>query len=408
LGFNVLGGGGSATYDNGLPSFEYPISDLPPAMQLQGQDIRGYRLNSKFDGSSVFYGIQANVSYAITDMISVALGGRYIIAKENYSGYLKNIELNNGGVWIPATTFFTNSAAASQAAADALEPAIQGGAGGLALTTQPLIDALTAAGVYFEGMTNAQAQTAFLGLAATSTFYATLLDDQEVDAEKTAGGFTPIISVNFQPIDMLNFAVKYEHKTPIKFTTSVDPNLRGLIGVEDDGVTPKYMFTDGEETNLDLPSYLSVGATVRPFESLLIAGYYGYFMEKGANWDGREEQLESNAWELALGLEYSISDNFLISGGWLMTQNGATPEYNTDLSHGLGSQGFNFGAAWNIIPSLQLNVGGQYVKYIDEENKFDHDFASQGALFVPVTEKLQRYAWVVGVGLNISIGSGGN
>ncbi len=30
-GFNPIGGGGTATYSRGLPSFEMPISDLPPA-----------------------------------------------------------------------------------------------------------------------------------------------------------------------------------------------------------------------------------------------------------------------------------------------------------------------------------------------------------------------------------------
>ncbi len=32
LGFNPIGGGGSAEYEKGLPSFEIPISDLVPGM----------------------------------------------------------------------------------------------------------------------------------------------------------------------------------------------------------------------------------------------------------------------------------------------------------------------------------------------------------------------------------------
>jgi len=118
-GFNPVGGGGSATYNTGLPSFEYLISDLPGGLRLQGQDINGYGLDAYFDGSSVFYGIQANVSYAINDMISIALGGRYVMAKETYSGHLQSIQLNSAGTWTPAPAYFTQAAQLATAAAAA-------------------------------------------------------------------------------------------------------------------------------------------------------------------------------------------------------------------------------------------------------------------------------------------------
>ncbi len=411
-GFNPVGGGGSATYNTGLPSFEYPISDLPAALRSQGQDIQGYRLDAYFDGSSVFYGVQANVSYAINDMISVALGGRYVFANEKYTGHLQTIELNAAGTWVGAPAYFTNAAAQATSAATACAgaSALVAAEGNPAapLTNATAIGTFMLLGVDPTGMTNGVAiatldamNVSYTDAAATSTSYSTLLADQEVDAEKTASGFTPIVSVNVQPIDMLNIAVKYELKTPLKFTTAVAADKRGLIGVES-GV-PVYMFTDGEETNLDMPAYLSVGATLRPIQSLLVAGYYGTFFDESADWDGREELLDGNSWELGLGAEFSLGEKFLISGGWLMTQTGATTDYQTDLSYSLGTQGFNAGFAWNIMPMLQLNVGGQYVMYTDGENKFDHDFASQGVTFYPVTEKLQKSVWVVGVGVNITL-----
>ena len=43
-------------------------------------------MNTFFEGTSVFFGFQANVSYAINDMISVAIGGRYVTANETYNG----------------------------------------------------------------------------------------------------------------------------------------------------------------------------------------------------------------------------------------------------------------------------------------------------------------------------------
>src|SRR4030042_5735063 len=88
FGFMPLGGGGGATYDKGVPSFEYPLTDLVPGLNpLQSpQGVTAYRANVFFEGTSVFYGFQLNFSYKINDMLSVALGGRYLMAKGTYSG----------------------------------------------------------------------------------------------------------------------------------------------------------------------------------------------------------------------------------------------------------------------------------------------------------------------------------
>ncbi len=133
-GFNPIGGGGGATYNRGLPSFEMPISDLPTALSSQGMNVTAYRMNTFFEGQSVFFGYQANISYAINDMISVALGGRYVTAKETYTGYIKDIELEVDGTWTPAPTVFaglsqqlTQYAAGMDAFSAGLQPFIDGG-----------------------------------------------------------------------------------------------------------------------------------------------------------------------------------------------------------------------------------------------------------------------------------------
>ncbi|MGE5348645.1 MAG: aromatic hydrocarbon degradation protein, partial [Actinomycetota bacterium] len=106
--FNPVGGGGGATYDEGLAMIEMPISDLVPVLQSRG--AQDYRLETNFVGSSVFYGIQGNVSYKINDIISISAGARYVMARNTYEGKLENIELNMGGTWLPASTVFTSIA----------------------------------------------------------------------------------------------------------------------------------------------------------------------------------------------------------------------------------------------------------------------------------------------------------
>lgn len=430
-GFNPIGGGGGATYEKGLPSFEYSVADLVPALATD-YGVSAYSLDAFFEGSSTYFGYQANVSYAINDMISVALGARLVTAKETYKGHLNDIMITVGGTPTAASGFFTNLAAgatalgtqatnAATAAAGASALVTADVAGGAALTA-PLtnltaIGTLMALGQDPTGMTNAvaigtldalnAAYTAGAAEAAAGAAQATatsgLLADQDVDAIKTGMGITPIISVNVQPIEMLNIAVKYEHNTKIELTTEADADKQGLVGYNETDGTPVYLFPNEGIDHLDMPAYLSFGASLRPIKPLLVAGMFGYFMDKSADWDGREDLLESNSWEAALGAEYNLSEKFLVSAGWSMSQSGAGSDYQTDLSYSLSTQGVSFGLAYDILPIMQLNLGAQLVSYMDGERTFQHDFASSG-LMVPITETLEKTVWLVGVGVNISLG----
>jgi long-subunit fatty acid transport protein len=417
LGFNPIGGGGGATYDKGLPSFEYTVSDLVPALTDFG--VTAYSLDAFFEGSSTYMGYQGNVSYAINDMISIALGARLVTAKEVYSGHLKTIRIIASGNETTVPEFFTGLAAqATTAATNAAlgasliqASAISNPNGALNNSTVEAI--LSALDQDPSVMTNAVAygtlnalNTGYTLAAAEATAKAQvtgiLMADQDVDATKTGRGITPIISVNVQPTDMLNIAVKYELNTKIELTTKADADKQGIVGLNPLNGDPVYLFPDKGIDHLDMPAHLSVGAGLRPIKPLLVAGMFGYFFDKNADWDGRQDLLESNSWEAALAAEYNLSKKFLVSAGWSMTKTGATSAYQTDISYSLGTQGLSFGLAYDILPILQLNLGGQLVSYADGERTFQHDFASSGTM-VTISEKLQKTVWLVGVGVNISL-----
>ncbi|MFC1619626.1 OmpP1/FadL family transporter [Candidatus Neomarinimicrobiota bacterium] len=99
--FMPIGGGGGAEYSTGLPSFEYNYAGLVgvPAGALNAQlaalgNITGYEADIEFSGASVYFAGQANAAYAINDMISVAVGGRYIMANNTLEGSIKNVSLS--------------------------------------------------------------------------------------------------------------------------------------------------------------------------------------------------------------------------------------------------------------------------------------------------------------------------
>lgn len=416
-GFNPIGGGGGATYSRGLPSFEMPISDLPTALQNEGQNVTAYRMNAMFEGSSVFFGYQANISYAINDMISVAIGGRYVSAKETYTGNLKDIELEVDGAWTPAPTVFSTisqTLAGYSSVVDAfaagLQPIIDGGGGAAPLPDGLAKSTLQTLGLYTDGMTVSQSQAAFQGASASFTQQSAetamkgqLMNDQEVEAEKTGSGFTPIVSVNIQPNEMLNFSVKYEHNTKLELTNKTTSDV--VTGIDPETGTPVTMFPDGAKSRLDLPAMLSVGATVRPTDPLLLSAGFHYFFDKGADWGGREEYLDANSWELGIAAEYALTEEFFLSGGWIMTSVSPSDAYQTDMSYTLPTNGFSLGIGWDFLPNVQVNVGGQYVIYQEGDRNFSHDFASSGYM-VPVKESLEKATWVIGAGVNFTLGAG--
>jgi long-chain fatty acid transport protein len=420
-GFNPIGGGGSAKYEGGLPSLEYPVSDLVPMLSAQGQPVTDYRLGMLFEGKSIFYGIQANLSYKINEMLSVALGARYVMAHESYTGYMKDIQILVGGTWTDATSFFTYAAGtyagyatSFTGAATNLNNAITLGLIGAndPLTDPVAIGTLTAIGLYSAGMTNSQAADAFTGAAAdmtTNAQKATLasqsLADQDVDAKRTATGITPIVSVNFSPLEWINVAVKYEFKTKLEFTNETVEGKAGLIGFNPSTGAPVYLFPNEAKTRLDIPAMLSGGVALNPFKPLLISAGAHYYFDKSADWEGRQDQLDRGLVEVALGAEYTLKEKLAVSAGWLMTSTGVKPEYQTDQSYSLNTSTFGGGVGYKITDFLELNVAGSYTIYQEGTRSFSRELGGTGqsGVFVPLTETYNKDTWIVALGLDISI-----
>ena len=112
-GFVPIGGGGSAEFKDGLPSFVAPISAVPVGLTASGIPTTNYDVDVAFEGSSVYMGGQAVVSYKINDMFSVSAGGRYFTAKNSYKGHLKDIMINPTSAALGADGGMVNAVAFS-------------------------------------------------------------------------------------------------------------------------------------------------------------------------------------------------------------------------------------------------------------------------------------------------------
>jgi long-chain fatty acid transport protein len=423
LGFNPIGGGGGALYEDGLPSFEMLVAGLPPSLNGAGIPTTKYSYETEFEGSSVYYGIQAGVSYEVNEMLSVSLGLRYVTINNSYVGYLNNIQinptfpaLNYTGNMVKAPTFFTelsgylgNVSGQLSATSSSLQPILDGGGGNVPLAngTQAGLTATqvatlqgTIAGLGGDptNMTIAQAQGFFAGASqqfaansAAMAANATATSDKEVDASQSGSGIVPIVGVNLK-FDRLNVGIKYEHKASIK--------VKNATKVDDVGLYP-----DGAEVPSDMPAMLSIGAAFDATDKLkLSAGFHTYF-DKGAEYGKRlnneyvknDMVMDKNLWEAAFGVEYALNEKWLVSIGYLRTTTGVMDLYQSDLSHSLSTNSIGGGLRFQLNENLGINLGAMNTMYIENTREF-----AANPPMPKYEETYNRKAFTLGLGLDLS------
>ena len=426
-GLNPIGGGGGAEYKTGLPSFEMPVSDLVPGLYAEGQPVTDYDVDVYFEGTSVYLGGQFGVSYKMNDMISVAVGGRYVSAKDTKKGHLKDAKILLDGSWTSASTFFTGAAtqytdaatSATSAAGD-LQPFIDGGAGDVTFANLILgsqIDSATVAaigaGLTAFGFTwdetvytPATAQASYIGAAAGATASAaemtakaTLTGDQEADVIQTGSGFTPIFSLNISPMEGLNIGFRYEHLTPLELENDTKKDI--TTGFEADS-TPITEFPDGAKSHSDMPSMIALGVSYQVMPQLRAETSFHYYMDKDADYGGKEAYLDNNYYETGVALEYALNDKIKLSGGYLLAKTGASEDYQSDLSYSLSSNTIGFGGAYAVNPKMVINFGASLTFYEEASKSDQHDLGGSGVM-VPFTETYNKDATVIAIGVDYKL-----
>jgi len=306
FGFGPNSGGGTADFKKGLPAFETQISTLPYMLSHMGLPTTQYSVDIAFKGKSVFYGFQMNASYAFSEMFAAAFGMRYISAENSYVGHIRNIMIN---------------------------------------PRHPLLNPTGA-------MLSASQFFALIG----QSYYAAATRNMEVDVEQTGTGFTPLLSLSLHPAEGLNIGIKYEFITKLKLTNKTTKDDVG-------------MFPDGEVIHNDIPAILSLGVAYDLTTKLHASISYNMFFDKDANWDGREKFVESNSWDLGVGVEYDVLNALTISAGYLRTKFTLASGYQSDLAHDMSANSFGFGARIRLGQKLDLDLSGLYSAYEKPEKQ---------------------------------------
>jgi long-subunit fatty acid transport protein len=428
FGFNPVGGGGGATYDLGLPSFEMPVSDLVPMLGPK-YGVTDYKADINFEGTSVYFGYQFGISYEINPNISLFAGIRTVTAKNTYKGAIRNVMINPtmpnppyDGTFIPASefgtqqaTYFTDVSELYGGAADGMSLLVAQGAGSLTaaqLAAMGIISPAQQAQIEF-GLTSigmpanstvSQAQVGFettsnqaAAGAAQMTGLAAKTGDTEVDVEQTGTGYTPMFGANLTIAEKLTLAIKYEMITKLELTNKTKVDGTGT-------------FPDGATSRADMPAMLSIGASYPVTKKLNANLGFNYYWDKTADYGKKDESgepiandlvIDNNFYEASFGLEYNFTEKFLLSAGFNYAKTGVSEAYQNDLSFSNSSNTVAFGGQYKISPAIGINIGALYTMYSDDSKTYNHQL---GAELIPVTEDYTKETMLIAIGLDIKIG----
>lgn len=330
--FIALGGGGTANYETGLPSFESAIKAALLSTGLQ------YDYDSSFEGTMLTFAAQLGVSYKISDNFSAFAGLRGVMHNNKYDGF---VSANMGAM--------------------------------------PLAD-------------------------------------MQLKSTQKGLGFAPILGFDFN-YDRFTFAAKYEFRTSITTendTENITAVIGGvnLIGTPND---PIKDYTDGAKWRKDMPALLTVAASYGITEDLNLSIAYWHHFNKSATVsqsskypEGKQSLLSGDASEYQVGLEYTISEHWLVSGGVQISRNGMTEAFGTDMEQTFDSESYGFGFRYSLSDNVKFDLGcfktHFHSPFTDTDNytALDSQLSAAMGTTVKTTDTYRRSSIVLGLGVSIN------
>lgn len=379
-GFGLTGGGGKATFNDGLPSFERQVSLLPalinqqlPAFaQLLGQQetpATSYSMQSYMSGQQYDFGLQLGVAYKVNEHLSVYGGARFNYIYNKYEGNITNISANVGGNnqnlygYFDAKVKALNekaSALQTQAAAAQTQAAAYQAQANAA--TDPTVKAQLqgAADQYAAGAKKASegAQKVRAGADKLNSSKE-LVKDRYVEVRQRGWGITPILGIDYRS-GKWNIAARYE------FTTKF--NIENDTKRDDTG-----RYENGVNTPNDLPGILAFGAQYEVMKNLRVMAGYNYYFDKDARMDNNKQRfLKRNTQEFLAGVEWDVTPAVTVSAGGQRTLYGlGDGKYLTDLSFVTSSYSFGFGAKVKVARNIHLNVAYFFTDYSNFKKEYN-------------------------------------
>ena len=147
----------------------------------------------------------------------------------------------------------------------------------------------------------------------------------------------------------------------------------------------------------DMPASLSLGATFRPTEKLMLTASFNEYFDKNVKYDGKTNEIDKNFLEYGLGVEYALTEKLRISAGWSHTTTGVNLNYQNDQNFSTNTNSFGGGFGYRITQMIDLNLAFQRAFYAEGSKPFD-------AVFTTYTETYNKSTWMIAAGLDFYFG----
>ena len=354
-GVGVNGGGGSLEFNDGLGSFERQFSVLPGAISqlggAMGLSADKYNMDMYLMGKSMTLAFNVGAAIRITDWLSVAAQLRVGVTSNSYEGHMKSIQVNPtlaamglNGQMMGAAQFFTAA-----------------------------------------GQMLGQINPALAGEAAK---YAALTSDHILDVKQKGTSISPVVALAFHK-GAWDASLKYEFKMATELeiesaeVSAKDPVINSI-------------FADGSKVKSETPALLAA-AVSRHFGPVKVTAQWHHYFDKDAE-NSFSPVIEGNTNEYMMGVEWNITDKWLVSAGVQRTQLNMNENAYSDMNFSISSWSVGAGLAFLCTDNIRLNLGVMPTIY-DEAVAVGKD--SNGIDFKDVYNRTSM-AW--GVGLDFKFG----
>lgn len=290
----IVGSGGFVKYDDGVPMFNVVLANM---LSQKGISPDTYQLNSEMKGKQYIYGGQLNLSYKITDWLSVAAGAR----ANYYDGYYR---------------------------------------GHVTAEQHPLLGTL--ANLQLDVDQRGWGYTPIVGINYHKGPL-TLAARYEFRTKINVPNKTNILKAELGPQVMA-------------MLQATDPAALAAIATALQGKTAAYQ--DGVETRYDMPALLSVAVGYAFEENVRATLEYHFFDDKHAKMaNNRQDHLTHGTHEFLAGIEGDVNDRLTLSCGVQRTDYGLSDEYQQNTSFACDSYSIGLGAAVKLTDKIRLNAG---------------------------------------------------
>ena len=306
--FGIPGGGGKCEFNDGLPMLNNMVNGMF-AQGLEGMGLNGvggYTTESAFQSTQYMFSLQLGAAYKINENLSVYGGVRANYTNASYEGTI--------------TTSFKD---------------------GVTIGGYPI--AATPAAPYEQAILAAAPKLA-------------------VDMTQSGLAFAPILGIDYK-VGNFNFAAKYE--------------FRAVTTVENDTEeAPAQLptFANGVTFRSDAPALLSLAGSWQVCPRLQVMAGWNYYFDKDAKVESllggdNNKNLDDNTYELLAGVEFKLTDKWLLSAGIQYSNFGITDNYTSDLSFINDSFMTGVGAKYSINEQWDINFGACYANYAHDVNR---------------------------------------